>query len=138
MPPGFSVTSDIKITRLPELLSASWIRCLESLGFLKYTAQSFVSLHICLDAESQRCSKQQGAGLQAVPGEMDSVREEQGGQPDLLVKLDRGQQGGRLRSAERGPHALRIWVDRERRSGFRVNEKGEEIWLINQLINNLQ
>lgn len=115
MPPGFRVTLDIKITYLSELLSASWIRCLESLGFLKYTAQSFVSLHICLDAESQRCSKWQGAGRQAIPGEMDSAREERGGQPDLLVKLDRGERGGRLRSAERGPHALRICVDQEKK-----------------------
>ena len=69
---------------------------------------------------------------------MDSAREERGGQPDLLVKLDQGERGGRLRSAEQGPHALRICVDWERRSGFRINEKGEEIWLINQFINNLQ
>ena len=92
------MTSDVKITRLPELLpellsSALWIRCLDSLRFLKNTAQSCVSLHKRLDAESERFSKWQGAGQQAVPGEVGSAREERGGQPDLLVKLDQGAAG---------------------------------------------
>lgn len=48
-----------------------------------------------------------------------------------------GDPSRQLRSAQRVPHAPCIPVDWERTAGFHVYEKGEEIWLINQIANTL-
>lgn len=60
---------------------------LDGLGFLKTMAQSFVSLHVSLDAGSERFSERQGGGRQALPAAAASLR------PDGLS------QGGAGRSA---------------------------------------